>query len=378
MASTGPWSKVSTPHASVETRFPCHQCGAGLTYAPGTDVIRCGHCGTENRIERDTTPIEELDFRSVVASLGRGEAVETKRTIQCESCAAEFTFDPHVHAEDCPYCGGAIVAEVENHAALKPRGLVPFQITGKDAQNRLKGWLGSLWFAPSGLKKYAREDGALSGIYVPYWTFDADTRSDYYGERGTAYRVPRTFVSRIQGKMVRQTQYVVEIRWRPVRGTVARFFDDVLVLASRTLPDHVVERLGTWRLEALVPYREDYISGFRSETYQIDPKDGFANAKQIMDRVIRADAARDIGGDAQRVHQVDTRFGEIRFKHILLPLWTAAYRYKGKVYRFVVNGQTGEVQGERPYSPWKIAIAVIIALAIAAVVAYFYAENQGY
>lgn len=379
MVTIGPWSEgqIAVPGSAAETRFPCHSCGANLSFAPGTEVIRCGHCGAENRIPTGAAPIEEMDFRAVVATLGRGEAVEEKRTVKCESCAAEFTFDPHVHAGACPYCGGAIVGTVDTHTLLKPRGLVPFQIAGDVARQRLKGWLGSLWFAPSGLKTYARDAGGLSGIYVPYWTFDAETQSTYFGERGTAHHVPRTVMARVQGRMVRQTRMVVEMRWRPVRGSVARFFDDVLVLASRTLPDRVVERLGTWRLDALVPYREEYLSGFRSETYQVDPQDGFACAKDIMDRVIRADVARDIGGDAQRIHQVDTRFGDIRFKHILLPLWTAAYRYKGKAYRFVVNGQTGEVQGERPYSAWKIAFAVLLGLIAAAVVAYLYAETQG-
>jgi hypothetical protein len=162
-----------------------------------------------------------------------------------------------------------------------------------------------------------------------------------------------------------------------VRGAVARFFDDVLVLASRTLPDHVIERLGSWRLAELVPYREEYLSGFRSETYQVELADGFAAAQAIMDSTIRRDVAADIGGDAQRIHHLDTRYGEIRFKHVLLPVWAAAYRYQGKPYRFVVNGQTGEVQGERPYSWVKIGAALMAAAAVAAALAYAYLQAQG-
>ncbi|MCP5363855.1 MAG: primosomal protein N' (replication factor Y) - superfamily II helicase [Hyphomicrobiales bacterium] len=359
--------------------FPCRQCGARLTFAPGTDVIRCGHCGTENKIEADLSPIEELDFRAALKMLagGQGEAaIEEARTITCESCSAEFTFDPHVRAEGCPYCGGAIVNEPHSHRLLRPRALVPFQVPAADARERLKAWLGSLWFAPSGVKEYAQQQDKLTGVYVPYWTFDAETQSTYFGERGIAHQVPRTFITRIKGRAVRKTQYVTEIRWRPVRGRVARFFDDVLVLASRTLPDHVVEKLGTWQLGALTPYQDEYLSGFRSEAYQVGLEDGFANAKQIMDRQIRSDVAFDIGGDAQRIHQVDTRFGDIRFKHILLPIWSAAYRYNGKAYRFVVNGQTGEVQGERPYSTWKIAVAVLLGLIVAGAFAYIATNMQ--
>ena len=85
-----------------------------------------------------------------------------------------------------------------------------------------------------------------------------------------------------------------------------------------------------------------------------------------MAQVIRSDVRRDIGGDAQRIHDIQTRYGDVSFKHILLPVWVASYRYGGKAYQFVVNGQTGEVQGERPYSWIKIAIAVLIGLILAA------------
>lgn len=356
--------------------FRCRQCGGHLAYAPGTEVVRCGHCGFENPITPDRSPIEELDFREAVARLGRGEPLEKRTTVKCGSCAAEFSFDPHVHADACPYCGGAIVGGTGSHELFRPRALVPFRIDEKEAQARLRQWLGSLWFAPSGLKTYAERPGGLTGVYVPYWTFDADTRSEYYGERGIAHRVPRTMMTRIQGRLVQQTQYVVEIRWTPVRGRVARFFDDVLVLASRTLPDYVVQRLGSWRLDALVPYQEAYLSGFRSEAYQVPIEDAFAQARHVMDGAIRSDIMHDIGGDAQRVHSVDTRFGAVRFKHILLPIWAAAYRYGGKPYRFVVNGQTGEVQGERPYSAWKIALAVLVGLAVAALIGYVYLQAQ--
>jgi hypothetical protein len=42
----------------------------------------------------------------------------------------------------------------------------------------------------------------------------------------------------------------------------------------------------------------------------------------------------------------------------------------------VVNGRTGKVQGERPYSAIKIAFAVLIGLILAAGFGYVYAMNQ--
>ena len=348
---------------SVETRFPCPSCGAVLRYLPGTDQLRCGHCSYQSRIEPSGDRIAELDYEHAVDAL-RGQAPEEERqTVKCEGCAAEFDFDDNIHADDCPYCGSAIVIETSRHKLIKPQALVAFVLDEKEAKERLKQWLTSLWFAPSGVKSYARGDGRLTGVYVPYWTYDADTSSSYVGQRGIVYHEAKTFIVRDrQGRRRRERRMVAKMRWSPARGQVRRRFNDVLILASRTLPHELTSSLTPWLQDHLVPYQEEYLAGFRSEAYQLDLETGFREANQEMAQVIRMDVRRDIGGDSQRIHDVQTRYGNVSFKHILLPVWVASYRYSGKAYQFVVNGQTGEVQGERPYSWIKIAILAVFLL----------------
>ena len=225
---------------------------------------------------------------------------------------------------------------------------------------------------PSGVQEYARKGQRLDGIYVPYWTFDADTKSSYAGQRGTVYYETKSVVR--DGK--RQNVRVAKVRWQSVSGRVARFFDDVLVLASRALPKRYTDGLAPWDLSPLEPYRVEYLAGFRAEAYSIELEDAFGEARGHMDRMIERDVRFDIGGDRQRVGQVDTDIRDLTFKHILLPVWLAAYKYRGKSFRFVVNGRTGKVQGERPYSPIKIAIAVVVGLVIAVIVG-FVAAQQG-
>jgi hypothetical protein len=173
-----------------------------------------------------------------------------------------------------------------------------------------------------------------------------------------------------------ETVQVPKVRWTPVRGRVARFFDDVLVLAATSLPKSYTEGLQPWDLSELEPYRPEYLAGFRAEGYTVPLDRGFQEARAYMDRVIRRDVRFDIGGDQQQITSLDTEISSIKFKHILLPVWLAAYKYRGRTYRFVVNGRTGRVQGERPWSAWKIAVAVLLALILAAGVGYVVATGQ--
>ena len=113
-----------------------------------------------------------------------------------------------------------------------------------------------------------------------------------------------------------------------------------------------------------------------AEGYAVDLGQGYEEARQKMARQIDRDVRFDIGGDQQRVHAVDTDIRDVTFKHILLPVWLAAYKYRGQTYRFVVNGRTGRVQGERPWSAIKIAIAVVLGLIVAVGIGYLAAETQ--
>jgi predicted RNA-binding Zn-ribbon protein involved in translation (DUF1610 family) len=357
-----------------EHRFPCDQCGADLRFQPGGEKLVCDHCGFEKPVEDTggTHPsIRELDFKAALdARLPEAEIEET-RISTCTNCGAAVEFDGATHALECPFCATPIVADTGTHRQIKPKGLLPFALSEEAARVALTEWLGSLWFAPSALKEYARKGRRMQGIYVPYWTYDADTASDYRGERGTVYYETRT----VHRNGRTETEQVERVSWSPVSGHVARFFDDVLVLASRALPQRYTEALEPWDLSALEPYRPEFLAGFRAEAYTVELPEGYDKARAYMDRMIERDVRFDIGGDRQRVHSISTDVSDVTFKHVLLPIWLAAYSFRGKTFRFVVNGRTGRVKGERPWSPWKIAFAVLVVAAIAAGVGYYVATH---
>ena len=275
------------------------------------------------------------------------------------------------------FCGSKIVADTKSTKFIRPRSLLPFRISSRQASDQYRKWLKGLWFAPNRVKKYARRDRKLNGVYVPYWTYDCDTVSRYQGQRGDVYQVPQRVSVVVNGRRTTKTKMVNKIRWTPVSGVVSRIFDDVLVYATDSLPRSMARDLAPWDLAELTPYQEEFLSGFQSELYKVNLNEGFSLAKQRMHTVIRQDIRHDIGGDHQRIHSSDTQYSKITFKHILLPFWVAGFRFRNKTYQFLVNGRTGEVQGDRPYSWIKIGFASILAIFAAIIFAYL-ANQSGF
>lgn len=366
----------AAPSAPVqEHRFPCDQCGADTRFDPPSNALKCDHCGHSVTIHAGPwkgASLKELNFDAATAHQLPETEIEEIRVLTCNNCAAQVEFDPDTHAAECPFCATPVVTDTGTHRHIKPRGVLPFAQDERTAHDSMNAWLGKLWFAPNGLQAYARKGRKMQGIYVPYWTFDAETKSQYHGEQGTVYFETRTVMRKNQ-PMVEQ---VPKVRWRPASGRVARFFDDVLVLASTSLPKTYTDALQPWDLAALEPYQPQYLAGFRAEGYTVQLQDGYGEARQHIARVIERDVRFDIGGDQQRIHGLNTDISNVTFKHILLPVWLAAYKYRGKTYRFVVNGQSGRVQGERPWSAIKIAFAVAVGALVAASVGYLVATNK--
>lgn len=305
-----------------------------------------------------------MDFHALLTQIAAAQETEQSTVVHCDSCGAEFTPPANVHAAACAFCGSTVVSEPQTHQQLKPGSLLPFKISAGEAQAHFARWLQKLWFAPNQVKRYARPDYHYSGMYVPYWTYDCQTTSFYRGERGDEEK--RHNHSEENSKQRR------EIRWTRVSGRIAKDFDDILVIASESLPKNLTERLEPWDLASLQPYQQEFLSGFQAESYQIDVEAGFKQAKTVIDRQIRGAVQNDIGGDRQKIDDITTDYQAITCKHVLLPVYLAAYRYRDQVYQFVINGRTGEVQGQRPYSKLKIALTIAgIVGVIAAAVAWW-------
>ncbi|MCP4589756.1 MAG: hypothetical protein GY842_03345, partial [bacterium] len=285
------------------------------------------------------------------------------REVGCVSCGATVRFAGTLTSGECAYCGVPLqVDQVEvARRGVPVDGVLAFIIDRDRAHHNLGEWVRSRWFAPNDFKRRGVQ-GRFNGIYLPYWTFDSMTATRYSGQRGEHYWV--TVGSGKKKRRVRRT------RWYPASGAFQRFFDDVLVVASTGLPTKRLTDLEPWPLADCVPFNQQVLAGFLARTYDVPLEVGFVGAKGRIDEALEADVRRRIGGDVQRIHSIDTRYDAVTFKHLLLPVWMLAYRYRDKSYQIVVNAGTGEVQGDRPYSWIKIALAVTAVLGVVGVIVH--------
>lgn len=365
--------------------FPCPACGAKVAFDPKTRSLKCPYCGHATAVpdptDESAAAVVERDFD---AYLGREEsgtgAVIAGRSSQtrCTGCGATVLLEDKVATKECPFCGTHLENTPESAAGMiPPESLAPFAVDLRSARESFTTWLGSLWFAPTELKAVANL-GQLSGVYVPYWTYDAMTYTAYRGERGDNYQDTETYTERDQnGNTVTKTRTVTRVRWWPASGEVQHFFDDVLVCGSKSVPPHLVSYLEPWDLNQLEGFRPEFLGGFTTERYAVGLKEGFGEAKQLMTPTIDNLVRRDIGGDHQRVSWKRTDYAAVTFKHLLLPVWVAHYRYHETLYQILVNGRTGKVSGERPWSTWKILRLVLLVLLAAGAVAAVVALTSG-
>ncbi|MCP3905179.1 MAG: hypothetical protein GY715_16260 [Planctomycetes bacterium] len=366
---TEPETAVASTGTGGSARFACGQCAAELTYAPGTTVLECPYCGLRNEIAAADQPAAELDYLEHLQRLETEEPQVDRSIVKCEACGAETERPENLDAFECAFCGADMLTGEGSVRLIKPRALLPFHVTPERAHQIFRQWIAGRWFAPTKLKRYARSGGRVQGIYLPFWTYDCNTVTAYTGQRGEDYWERQTYTTTENGKTVTKTRQVRKTHWYHAAGVVRNTFDDLLVCGSRSLPEKSVVALEPWDLPALVPYRDEYVAGFRAEKYQVDLAGGFEEARVMMETPIRMMIRQDIGGDRQRIDTANSSYHDITFKHLLLPVWVSAYRFREKVFRVLINARTGELIGQRPWSTWKIVGVVIGGLAAVGAIA---------
>lgn len=357
----------------AQKKFSCPACGAEAQWNPAKKAIVCPFCGTVSPAQEELTSTGEsvIVEHDLVGAL-RGIPDEQrgwqakKISVRCQSCQAISVFDPEKVSQRCDFCGStALVPYEEIKEAFSPESLLPMKLSENQVRDAIHRWYGSRWFAPNKLKDGALTD-TVKGLYIPYWTFDAQVHSDWTAESGYYYYETESYTD---GNGQRQTRQVQRTRWEPSAGTLDHFFDDELVPASKGVHEERLRAIEPFPTKELVAYNAAYLSGWVVERYQIDLIAAAKEARAEMDAAMERLCSEEVPGDTQRDLQVDSDYSGQTFKHILVPIWLLSYNYGASNFQVVINGYTGTISGAYPKSWIKISLAVLAGLVVVGLIA---------
>lgn len=341
--------------------FPCPGCNAQLHYNPKHQQLECEHCGTRVAIESGIDNIRENDLhRQMTAAADPSVEVE-QLVYKCNRCGSQTAFSSETPTFICAFCNFEVVNPVAYKTRIiQPSGIIPFKIERQQSVSIFKTWLGKGFWAPNDLTEFARQD-SLHGMYLPFWTYDAQTNSSWEGYGGEHYWDTEYYTDS-EGK--RQSRSVQKTRWHYRSGQYNYFFDDILIGGAAELSQREYESIFPYQLEALVNFDARYLSGWAADVYDIPVADGYERAEEIMKNAIYNACADLCRIDTYRDLSVSTSYSQQTYKHVLLPLWICSYFYKKKQYHFLINGQTGRIYGKKPVSATKVTLAILLALVV--------------
>lgn len=352
--------------------FPCPACGASAQWNASKLALVCPACGTTSpmKVSPEGIIIEEHDLVTALRGLpgqSRGWQSE-RRTVKCQSCQAISVYAPERVAQNCEFCGSPSLLPYEDiKPPIRPESVLPFTVSTTQVRDALRQWYSTRWFAPNLLKSSAMTD-TLKGIYLPYWTFDAQSHADWTADSGTFYYESESYRDN-NGQM--QTRQVQRTRWQSAAGQLDNFFDDALEPASLGVHAALLRQVEPFPTHDLMPYDAGYLSGWTVEQYQIDLITAADQAKAAMDVKLRQLCGQAVPGDTFRSLAVQAQYSAQTFKHILLPVWLITYDYHGKSYQVLANGVSGQLAGEHPLSWVKIVFAAILVLLFLLMLAWF-------
>ena len=342
----------------------CPTCGAQLRYRPGTTSLECDSCDTQVALAAPaTTAVPHSAYDEwATTNVGRQVASLGPVTMKCEGCGA--VTDAESIGTRCQFCAANLVALTSPGGLVAPDAVVPFKVDAATAREKFRIWAGHQFFGVKELKD-VRAAESLVGTYLPFWTVSADSSTEYSGQRGVDH-------------VERRTDGTPETRtsWSRQAGTVQRRFDDIFIPGKE--PDDF-QRVAFSTLSAaqLVAYRPEYLAGFSSARYEIDPAQAVEHAKARMSTLVRSNVKRAIGGDQQRIDDLRTAYSSVVFRLVLVPMWMATFMFAGRRWPVYIDGRSGAVYGRYPVNRLKMALFVTAMFAVVILAVVLFIKVRG-
>ena len=339
--------------------FKCPQCGAVTAYSIGQAGLACEHCGYQARIQAEKvgTQADQNEFsldNLEKATRGWGDA---RKDLRCESCGAEIAIPADSMAATCAFCGSNKIVQSEaKQDGLRPKYLIPFKIDQQKCQQIAREWLGDSWMVPRELKNFAALD-PFSAIYLPYWTFHAIT--DAYWRAEVGHRVTERYYDSSSKSWKTRTKIV----WRWESGNAGLDIDDLLIPGTERVSAHHLGKVDQFNLKDIVEYHPDFLAGFQAKSYDRPLEEAWELAREVMREKTKSACMGQASTSMVRNFSMKMDFSDESWRYLLMPVYLSAYQFKGQTYKAVLNGQTGEISGQRPVDWSKIWLVISLILA---------------
>jgi DNA-directed RNA polymerase subunit RPC12/RpoP len=334
-----------SPSPKGVRRYACPKCGGRMAYDAAKRSLTCEYCGNhlfEYQALQQGALISEQDFAATLptAKAYRWE-LPAERVLKCEACGATFTLPPLHVSGTCPFCGSNHVVTATTAELIQPEAVLPFQFNADVAVKFIRGWIDQQKYRPDDLDDRAAI-AKPRGVYWPCWTFDLGGTMNW-----------RALVGEQHGK---------QTAWIPRSEVYLVYHDDLLVPATQSLSQDLLNDILEFDTKALVPYSTDLLADYAAEIYQIPLSDASLVARQRALKIGQEHVQQNtLAGENYKDFFMNTGGMVIEsYKLVLLPIWVTAYRYKKEKFSVVVNGQSGVVSGQVPRSGLQKALVSLL------------------
>ncbi len=336
--------------------YKCPNCGASIPYDASSGKLKCDHCSTEYDVDtlKDLMNEENVGEDNVTFSSKKSEKVriDGKVAYSCPACGGEVIGDENMSACVCPYCGNTIIDASQFDGILRPELIVPFSLDIEAAREKYSEYLKGKWALPNDFKINNVID-KLSGMYVPYWLFDANVSAK------ARFRTSRVRTFRHGDYVTTETSYYLV--YRDGKAT----FDKVPVDGSSKLDDSLLDALEPFDYSKSVDFNSAYLSGFLADKYDEDENETFNKAnKRIKSSMFSMLSRSVIGYNTVAFESGSVSYSNSYARYALLPVYIFSTTYHGKVYNFAMNGQSGKFAGDLPMDVKKVVLTILIVFIV--------------
>ena len=363
------------PMTSEAKQFHCPNCYADLKFSPGQQNFACEYCRSS------FTEAEVIEFQrrymeqeqqydpnrgQMPPEMEMNDAERRERErfqeetnlYSCPSCGAEIMSDANTAAAFCYYCHNPVILKGRVDGMYRPSMVLPFGFDKDMAVNHFKTWAKSKWFIPKDLVSSVQIE-KLTGLYVPFWVAHSTTSSriEAIGED-------------IRSWTSGNYRYTETKSYRVIRDARINY-EGVPADGSQKIEDLLMEAIEPFDYTQARPFNMAYLSGFYADKYDVDKEQVLPRIQQRMyennARMLESTVHHNRITSKRQFDRTDA----LSWDYMLLPVWFMTFDYKGKLWEYAVNGQSGKVAGELPIDKGKLAAVCLLVSLLAALAIFF-------